>query len=713
MSKTQEFLAKLSSIVLVSTAVLVPLLIVPVTANFVFESKYYMFLLGTLVLGTIFAIQSYKRGAIEFVLSPFTWPLVLFGAAALASSFFANVYPVESLLGLGGIYIMSIFFILFGGTVLEQNSTKLILPSLAIAGSTLTILTIAQLLGFGPAHLIQMILGVEIDTSVAFNAAGSPFFALQLIGLTLLGLIAYAVRTKYISKITAITAPILIIGLILHVWAILPGRPAEITLPNWTASWSVALDTIRTPREALIGVGPEAYVNVYSRFKPAWVNTTEVWAVPFAQGASFPLTVLTTMGFLGLITWAVLAWAAFRMMKYTSTPETKALSYMLAATFIIQLLLPVNVILLFVQALCIMGILVGERHRCSILMLQALAMQISRKNNNFDEQPDAKNVSLPVSISAGVLLIGLLFVGYLGGRTFMASAASLEAAKAMEREDAETVYTQQQRAITLNPYLDVFRRDYASTNILIAIALSDRAELTQQEQETVAALLQQAIREARAATVLDPLDSQNWIVLAQIYQNMIGAVEEADQWTVQAYVEAINTNPTDPSLRIALGGIFLNAENYQQAYSLFEQAANLKPDMANAYYNMAFALIQLEAYLEARQAYLVVLELLDPASEEYAQIQQELEELEAQIPPEQLEAADSGEPIPQDSVTPESNPILDQNLQDPSQSVSPQEGDDVQIPTGTTQEDEPAAQEDDSNTNEGEPTTQPDDNEAE
>lgn len=169
------------------------------------------------------------------------------------------------------------------------------------------------------------------------------------------------------------------------------------------------------------------------------------------------------------------------------------------------------------------------------------------------------------------------------------------------------------------------------TNLLIAIALSNKVDATEQNQQQVGELLQQAIREAQAATMLDPGDTNNWITLATIYENMIGATDEAPEWAVQAYVRAIETNPMDPNLRIALGGIFLGQEQFGQAAGIFEQAINIKPDYANSYYNLANALKQLNQLEQAKAAYQQVLALIDPNTDDYTQVALELEELEELI----------------------------------------------------------------------------------
>ena len=179
-------------------------------------------------------------------------------------------------------------------------------------------------------------------------------------------------------------------------------------------------------------------------------------------------------------------------------------------------------------------------------------------------------------------------------------------------------------------------------------------------------MIQQAIREARAATVINGSDSQNWQVLAQIYQNLIGVAEDADQWTVSAYTQAIQTDPTNPVLRVTLGGIFYNNKQYRQAASLFQQAIDLKADYANAYYNIANTLVQLEDYLNAKAAYQQTLLLIEPDSESYITASKELEQVEAKIKELGLDKQPATGSAQTNTGT---NSILDQNVNESQSDV--------------------------------------------
>lgn len=661
-----------ANIILLATIATSILLILPISDNFLFQSKFYMFIFATLLLGIVYVLHSLRKGAVEVVLSPYAGVLTVFGGAILASTFFTSNYPVEHLLGFGGVYLAMILFVLFSGTAVDTAGARKIIPTLAISGSALTFLAIIQLFGYGPANVINQMTGLNIPTTIAFSVASSAFIALQVIAIAIAAVVMEVVQTKKIAKVAAITLPILIIGLAIHIWAILPGKPGALVLPSWEASWSIALDTIRTPRAALIGQGPESYVNMYSRFKPAWVNGTPNWSLTFTQASNMPFTLLTTTGFIGLITWLVIVYMTYRAMKLSVTQEGRTFATVLFATFVMQFFVPANIVVLILQAVLIVGVILSERNKYGVLKFQALAMSIEKKISEAIPAV-SRHTAIPVFLTAGSLLVAIITLGFLAGRTYAASMASFSSNKALAENDAVGVYEKQQQAVALNPYLDAYRRQYATTNLLIATSLANKADASAEEKEQVAQLLQQAVREAQSATLLDPLDVQNWAVLAQIYQNMIGAVDEADQYAVQAYVQAIQNDPTNPNLRISVGGIFLGQKQYQDALSLFNQAIQIKPDFPNSYYNAAFTLKELNALPQAKQAYEELLKLIDPTSEDYATVTKELQDLNAKIE-EAAEATKSGQL--NQSV---SNSLLEQNLQDGTESINAPVNDDVDL----------------------------------
>jgi tetratricopeptide (TPR) repeat protein len=155
-------------------------------------------------------------------------------------------------------------------------------------------------------------------------------------------------------------------------------------------------------------------------------------------------------------------------------------------------------------------------------------------------------------------------------------------------------YNQQVKAIALNPWSDSYRVTFAQTNLALADSLAGQTNLTDQQRQAVVQLVQQSIREARNAVSLQPQRAANWENLSLIYRNLINFAQGSDQWAVVTQNQAIALDPVNPRLRLDLGGIYYALGNYQAAAQVFSQAVNLKPDYANAHYNLAQSLKQLK-----------------------------------------------------------------------------------------------------------------------
>lgn len=704
MFKQANLFKQLSLYSLLAGVVLSTLLVLPITDNFVAHTKTYLLFALAILVGLLFVVRSLKRFSFDIVLSPLTAPLLAFGGATLISTFATNTYPVENLLGFGGVYLAMVIIALFSGSLLPKHSADRFLMVLGGSGVALFGLTMLQSLGFGPAQLLNQLFKLDLPGELIFNLAGSSFIALQLVLVALVGLVVNVITDKRISKATAVMAPILLIAAAVFTWSMLPGKPAAVQLPSLNASWSVALDTLRLPKSALIGVGPASYGNVYNQFKPLWVNTQDYWNVAFNQAINMPFTLLTTMGVIGLAVWVFLTVRIVKMYK-TINKENRGLAASVIAMLALQVLLPANVVLLTVFGIALAILIASEKHKHSIVKLNPLSIKISNQLNSDQDVLNSRNTSKlvsPFGAVAAVLLIGLIALAYFTGRTYAAHVLMNESSKAVAREDVVGTYEKQQAAVQLNPYLDVLRRRYAATNMLIAIAVSNKADATEADQEQVGQLLQQAIREARAATLLDPGDVENWLTLAQIYENMTGATEEAAQWAVQSYVSAVETSPADPSLRLALGGIFMGQQDFTQAANFFQQSVSLKPDFANGYYNLAVALKQLGQLDQSKQAYQQVLVLIDPSSEDYVKVTAELEELEKEIaarPAADPETEGEGAAGTAGATgTPTTPSIINENLESqnsvvrqPSGDVNPNLGDVVTETTPPTASPNPTA----------------------
>lgn len=644
------------------TLIAVNLGALPYFVNFVNATKVGALLLGGIAMLGVYGFDIVKHRRISFVNQALVGPLAAMLVAVLASSFLANPYPVENLLTVGGSYLAFISLGLLGGTLLTNKTQTALFKTTIYTGAVVSVLAVLQALGVGPSRIINALSPINIPHDMSFLITGSPFITAQFLGVVLVGGLWHQLKSKTKSAAIWGTLGVVIVGLAITIFASLPGKTTSAPLVPYGAAWSIALDTLRSPRTALIGVGPSEYASAYQLFRPFWTNARPDWQVVYGQGSNAPLTLLPSMGLLMFGAWVWLLVASLKL-GAKDKAGLSAMGVMFLASFLIQIIFPTNILILSLQAVTLAAWIAETRH--GLFFMRTFALQISDKPDVPTKQTDSP--ALFGYAIGGAVLVSSLVVLYFFGRAYASSYFLYKSGVAAQEGNAVDVYESQRRAVALNPYLASTRRQYAVTNLQLAIALSNKTDATEEERQQVLQLIQQSVREARAATVIQPLNSQNWQTLAAIYSQLIDSAPDAEQFTVQAYTQAINTSPANPLLLIELGGLFYNAENYRQALSLFQQASNLKTDLPNTYYNLANTLVKLNELAAARVAYQQTLTLLPSDSEAYLQAAQEIEALEAQIkeqtPAEETDEA--GEPTSQSTVP----SLLDQTINQPDDAV--------------------------------------------
>jgi len=141
-------------------------------------------------------------------------------------------------------------------------------------------------------------------------------------------------------------------------------------------------------------------------------------------------------------------------------------------------------------------------------------------------------------------------------------------------------------------------------------------------------LIQQAIREAKATVALNPLRAGNWEILARTYRSIMPLAVGADVFAAQTYAQAVALDPINPNTRISLGGIYYAVGEFETAVRVFELAVMAKRDLANAHYNLAFALEKTGDFARAIEHMTLVLSLVERDSEDYENARQVLENMQ-------------------------------------------------------------------------------------
>lgn len=597
-------------------------LLIPATQNFIDDTKLYITFAVAIVLGVLFSVAIVRRGGLELVLSRINYAVAGFLLATSASTFFTNAYPVKALLSFGGVFLATSLIVFFAAPLLSNESKKTWFNFFNVGMVAVVLGSLLELAGVGPSKLIAS-LGLTGNAALLFNLSGSLVYAFQLAIMGAVGIGFTWFTTKKATPFQVVTMVAMLVGIGLYGYHMLPGRNM-VQLPNLSASWSVALDSVREPRSALIGVGTGSYVAAYQQYKPVWLQDASV----FATATNTPLTILTTSGFLGLIAWVLLVFFTVKEFK-KSDKDDRPVGAMLLTAFALQLFFPPNPVVFAVQAALLALFIAGNRHKEGILSFNFFQTRVHNARQLLSRD---SNYRWPLYLTSGLILLGLGFAGWYAVRFYRAAQHSLLAVKALSTNDVVGVYDNQQLARNLNPYYDLYRRDYALTSLNIAEALANRTDKKPEDESTIAQLIQQAVAEAQAAVVLDGRDANNSLLAALIYQRLVGGVEGADSFAVQYFTQAANLYPSSPDVYIALAGIYIQKQDWNTAVNVLARAVQVKPDHANALFNLAYVLEQAGALPDALTYYTQTrAQVTDTESEDYKTLTTKIDELTPKV----------------------------------------------------------------------------------
>lgn len=645
------YLDNVTTLLLFAVAGITPLLFLNKTTEFFEMPKLIFIIVMTLLLYGLWIFSWILKGKMTITKTPLDIPLLLLLAIIVVSTFFSTTRYTAIYGNFPRIHESAIswitYILLYFVTVSQLKSPARIKGFLYVLCGSAAVAAVITLLSF-----FQLYLPFDFAKSVNFTPTGSSFstiaalllllpFALlsivngnkylplpasillaALFGITivLIGslpvyviLLAEVLLCLMVSKpilakrtklIPLLIIPLVIVGFVLFL-AYLPGNklqqmenafPKEVQLPL-TASWKVSVSAFRD--SPFIGTGPSSYLFNFTTYKPLEYNGLSFWNYSFDSAYDEFLQILGTIGILGLILFLVVctvviiqSWKNLSF-KASESHQDKAHDLLPALavssiTAVLLLLIHATTLVSFVMTLFIFAaLLVSQKSIRENIMEFSMGLKASTTDNKqFD--------LFPIIIFI-IFLIAAAPILYFGFKVVAADYYHRQAIVQVSQNGSLT-YSYLQKAESLNPYIDLYRVDMAQTNFALANALATKAltskgktPLTDQEKQTIQTLLSQAITEGRASVTINARSSRNWEVMASIYRNISGVAQNALAYALDAYGRAIQRDPYNPVLRLNVGGIYYAAKNYDLAIRFFSDAVNLKPDYANAYYNLSIA----------------------------------------------------------------------------------------------------------------------------
>lgn len=371
-------------------------------------------------------------------------------------------------------------------------------------------------------------------------------------------------------------------------------------VPSFGASWELAQHVLQA--DPVLGSGPGTWVYQYSKYRSANVNLSPFWSVRFDRGNSTLVTLLPTIGILGMLLWlTVVVSVAVRGGLHLLKEKNDDVWYayvMLAAGWLALVFSSFfyhwNITHQFIFWF-FTGLLGG------LISSESLVLQVKK---GWLERG--------VLIALVVIFVGgsLLSLWAMGRRV----AAERLFAKAVQQSQAgktiENILPFLSAAQNKNPLDDLYPRIMAQVQILdILQGMSGRP--TQDQLTAIGREIAEASANGLVAVAKSPMDVENWETLASMYEAISPFTRNANEEAIKYYAEALKREPQNPGFWDALGRLWIwqadqqralltvkdqatvakakkmMEEALQHAKENLDQSIKAKPDYLPAHYHLA------------------------------------------------------------------------------------------------------------------------------
>lgn len=609
-----SFLSILEKYVLYIVLVLFPIFVLGNFATPYVVPKEILLVGGISLIIVLWVIRMILKGSLSFSVGKFDLGVLLISLAYLLATIFATPNKMEAFLFPG-----TTTFVLGGALLyflINQFDAKAKKSAGVAMFSGVLLLALSVLLTTLNAFSKIPQLPAFIKDS-SFNPIGGSVPSLILFATFIIYSLGLLVSDKDNIKrlFYGVATAVLVFTSILLIGGMLPGKVGSPKFVSTQTSWEVLVGTLT--KSPLLGVGPSNYLTSFNLFRSVSYNQTDLWQVRFTTASNYYFTEITETGLVGLLGLIILLIAVYKFsvseIKGKNPGSTLEKSSLIVLLILFAVLPVTATLLIFMFAL--LALFSKSEGRSSHLNVS------SSDNGIFASR-------IPAIITGIPFLVGVGLVGFYGTGILTAEVTFSSALTALSNNDAKTTYNLMQSAVSQNPGVDRYHASFAQVDMALASSIASKKDITDTDRSTVTQLVQQAIAEGKNAVVLNPGRSGNWEVLAQIYRSIMPFAQGADQFAIQTYTQAVALDPTNPNLRIALGGVYYALGNYDDAISSFKLAALAKPDLANAHYNLAIAYREKKDYDNAITEMNNVLSLVDKKSQDYTLAQNVLSDLQ-------------------------------------------------------------------------------------
>lgn len=645
---TAVYIENASIAVIAVTLFLLPLVFLTNTTDFFILPKQLLIIGSSLILLSLWALKILFERKIVINNNPLNLTVFLFGLIITISSLL-SLNRFDSLIQTVPALFAIVLFYVIVNNVKDKKGFYVVLSSLVLGAAVSAVISVSY---YFKIYLLP-ISGINNQFFTTFGSTVQQaifllpifvfclFYIISKLGLPKLKL-SSSIKNDYSFFLLLIAAIVVGLGLGLIAYQViaLPNKP--VILPYiygfQTAFASISQDAQRFIVSLLFGSGYGTFLVDFTRFKIAGFNLEQsIWNLSFSFSSSYFLELIATSGLLGALSFLGIVVQLIRS-RVSKNPLFAAV----IVTFILSFLLPfsfINVALFFVLlAIYVSYLNVAQDKRVYDVVLSLVMTKKGMFSFEATPEDEVKRNKESIILPGVILLLVVLIVGFFGFYTYKFTLSDLKFTESLRQaslNNGQATYQLQNEAIGEFPYRSDYYRIFSQVNLALANSLSNSVpegkQPSQELQQNIVALLQQAINSGRNAVIISPQTSLNWQNLAQIYRNLIGVGENAEQFSIASQNQAIALDPYNPQLYIQLGGIYYQLKNWDQAQNQFQIAINLKRDFANAYYNLGHTLEEKGDLENALAAYQIVKQLSQGNNDNLKAINAEISALEEKI----------------------------------------------------------------------------------
>ncbi len=637
---------------------LLPFFFLPFTADVVNLNKTYLVLFVATISLALFFFQAWKKGSLYVKDFRTYLPLILLLVAGLLSAYFSQSRRI-SFFGQYGTYstsfitIAALVAIAFVASNVRLRVAKLykfliwgvtlatffswlglyrvfvpgignLFPGFSFVESFSAMLGLQVVVGLITLYLLlKGELGKSTASGLAYGFAVVLNLALPLtvmnvyaIVLLVLGIVFLAFfsdensfsRNKYLIGAIALVT-VLIVGFhqVPNFREVLgfESRPNAARL-DLTSSWYISASALT--QNPVWGSGLGTFINDFTRFRPAYLNQTQFWNLRFFTPFNDVFLWIATAGLVGAGAYlAFMYLITANAWKARNEVSANLVSYGLIMA-VLALLLTGTSLSMYVLLFILAGVLF-QNSRSTVLSVKSKGVVLS------------------------MFVVSVVIVAALSWHAFNVYSAQYWFRQSLQKGSLLERYQLQRKALAYDKYESFYYREALTTNMVTAARMSNAENLTDDQKADIQRLVIQAAADAKIITeIIDPRSSANWEYRGLVYRTLIGSEKETNNFStlaLQSYLNALVNDPTNPKLRVDIGGIYYLNKDYQNAVNNFARSIQLKNDYSNAYYNLAYALKDAGAYEQAVMQLEVVKRLLPENSPNMEKVDKDLSEFRA------------------------------------------------------------------------------------